>query len=408
MIKFLFFLLLLPAMSFGLFDGIASFPWAIVVFPLLVKRSDLGRYVFLLSLLLMLSLGQLMFTEFNVLYYTKSCIALINATILLPVFLFYDRQIILKVVGVFKVYLVLTVLIGCLQLTVPAVREATSFLFGHASGFGTKGPPGLSYEPSRSALDMIYVFTTSIFVLKHVGKPMSRWLFYLVVVYLLIINRSISAFLFLSVYFLLWLFFGAKLKYRLIVLFVAPCICILLYNNIEFFDTHALNSLHKLMNSTNKKELIYSLAGHRLTGLLGSYESISLFGEGLGNWTGVMEDFVSNNISLIKNISHYRNVGNKVYAPLTFIGRFTLELGLFGMLLYFSLLLKNISLIKSIRIPLTSPELMTIFFSLVFLSYGSNPLPFVCIAVILNVIRRSTISERKIAHNRNEKINIYG
>ena len=389
MIKFLFFLLLLPAMSFGLFDGIASFPWAIIIFPLLVKKSDLGRYVFLLLFLLLFSVGQLICSEINSLYYSKSCIAFLNATILLPVFLSYDRRIILKVIDVFEVYLVLSILIGCLQLTVPSIREATSFLFGHASGFGAKGPPGLSYEPSRSALDMIYIFVTCIFVHNYMGKRMSRWLFYLVIIYLLIINRSISAYLFLSVYLILWLIFVASLKYKMFALFLIPCICLLLYNNVEFIDSHALNSIQKLMNSTNRRELIFSLAGHRLTGLLGSYESISFLGEGLGNWTIVMEDFVSKNTNLIKNISHYRNVGNKVYAPMTFMGRFTLEMGIMGMVIYFSLLLKKIPLSRVFREIRYSAEFLTIITSLVFLSYGSNPLPFICLAVLVNISRTS-------------------
>ena len=329
MIKFLFFLLLLPAMSFGLFDGIASFPWAIVIFPFLVKKSDLGRYVFLLSFLLLFSVGQLMFSEINLLYYTKSCIAFINATILLPVFLSYDRRIILKVIDVFEVYLVLSILIGFLQLTVPSIREATSFLFGHASGFGLKGPPALSYEPSRSALDIIYIFTTLIFINKYTGKGISKWLIILVVTYLLLVNRSISAYLFLSVYFFLS-FLNSTLKYRLAVLVLAPFIGFMFFQLVKVNDMHAVNSLENLLQSSNKRELVFSLAGHRLTGLLGSFGSISFFGQGFGNWVEVMEAYISQNSSIIQGISHYRTVGNKVYAPMTFLGRFTLEMGILG------------------------------------------------------------------------------
>lgn len=408
MIKFLFFLLLLPAMSFGLFDGIASFPWAIIISPLLMRKGDYGRYAILLSFLLLLTVFQLMFSEFNLLHYTKSSLALINATILLPVFLSYHRQIILKVIDVFKIYLVLTIIVGCLQLTVPSAREATSFLFGHASGFGAKGPPGLSYEPSRSALDMIYILVTCIFAHKYLGKPTGKWLFSLVVLYLLIINRSISAYLFLSIYFLLWFIYQAKRRYQVTTLIFAPFIFILLYLNIDLIDSHALNSIQELFTSTQKKELIFSLAGHRLTGLHSSFGSLSLFGEGIGNWIGVSEDYITNNSSLIKSIAHYRNVGNKVYAPLTFVGRFTLELGIFGILMYFFLLFRNISFLTRVREIRNSPEFITIVVSLVFLSYGSNPLPFICIAILLNSARSSTFNKCNNASNRREISNFYG
>ena len=406
--KFLLFLLLLPAMSFGLFDGIASLPWAIIIFPFLVKRNDLGRYLILFSFLLLLFIIQLMFLELKMFYFIKSIIALINSTILLPVFLSYNRQTISKVIDVFKIYLILSIIIGCLQMTVPHIREATAFMFGHASGFGLKGPPGLSYEPSRSALDMIYIFTTLMFVNKFTGKGISKWLIILVVAYLLLVNKSITAYLFLSVYFFFEFFLGAKFKYRLAAVVLAPLISFMFFQFVRVNDVHAINSLVNLWQSSNKDELVFSLAGHRLTGLLGSFGSISFFGEGFGNWVEVMEAYISQNSSLIQGISHYRTVGNKVYAPMTFIGRFMLEIGILGIVLYFSLLVKKIPLSRSFREIRYSAAFITIATSLVFLSYGSNPLPFICLGVLVNTSRTSMYDGSAEFSDKNELLNIYG
>jgi len=75
-------------------------------------------------------------------------------------------------------------------------------------------------------------------------------------------------------------------------------------------------------------------------------------------------------------------------------------MGILGMLIYFSLLLKKIPLSRAFREIRYSAEFLTIISSLVFLSYGSNPLPFICLAVLVNISRTSKFDRNSELSNK--------
>jgi len=91
---------------------------------------------------------------------------------------------------------------------------------------------------------------------------------------------------------------------------------------------------------------------------------------------------VSNNYSTIIEIPHYRNVGLKASPPLNFVGRFLIEIGLLGLISYFYLLLHKKINFSRLKIIFFNPEFLTVIISLFFLSYGSNPIPFLCLSLM--------------------------
>jgi hypothetical protein len=279
-------------------------------------------------------------------------------------------------------YLIASVLLGILQFLFPVVVEFSAFIFGHASGFGFKGPPSLSYEPSRAALDMIYILLTLIYLKKIKLIKLNKFFIIGVIFFLLIVNKSISSYLMLLIYLLLNVLIKLSIR-KVLQLSVTIIVLLLIVSNfIQDSNIHAIKSFNRLLASDNKYQVILFLGGHRLVGLISSYESISMFGYGFGNWATVFIEYANNNYSTLIEIPHYRNVGLKANPPLNFVGRFLIEIGLFGLISYFYLLLHKKINYSRLKIIFFNPEFLTLIISLFFLSYGSNPIPFLCLSLM--------------------------
>ena len=151
MLKYVFYILIfLPALTFGIIPGISSFPWVILLFPFIISKKNSVNYFYLFILISLIFLIQVILTDFNDFLFFQSVIALLNATLLIPFILNLKTNHFRIITNTMIAYLIASVLLGILQYLFPIVVEFSAFVFGHASGFGFKGPPSLSYEPSRA------------------------------------------------------------------------------------------------------------------------------------------------------------------------------------------------------------------------------------------------------------------
>ena len=147
-------------------------------------------------------------------------------------------------------------------------------------------------------------------------------------------------------------------------------------------DFHLIDSLIRFYNSENKTQLIHILSGHRTTGFLSSLSSLSFFGHGFGNWDIVVEDFLIQNYDTVSKIPFYRSSGMVPTIPITFFGRFIIEIGVFGLFFYFLILLnKRLSINLFIGL-MKEPETLTLLVILSILSYGGSPVPFLILSIM--------------------------
>ena len=365
-------------MTFGIFPDISSMPWGILLLPFL-NSKQLGRVFLAIFSLLFLTSLHLIFFNLAFSGIIKSLFALLNATIVIPFVISLDNDNKIFVKKIFIYYIVTTVIFGFLQLNFDLVKEFSGFIFGHASGFGTKGVPGLSYEPARSALDMVYCLAAINYFFSK-----NKWIKYftiLSVLYLVFINRSITGVVLISFYY--GIIFIKKISIKKIFTFsIASGLIVIGFFKIISSETdiHALNSILEIINSTDKVDLIQQLSGHRGTGLIVSFQNISIFGNGAGSWEPLTLEYLKNNIDVIINISYYKNAGIVASPPLSFFGRFVMEFGIVGMLTYFYFILGKQKVKKIITMDIS----LFLILSLTVLSYGSNPIPFIILSLILS------------------------
>lgn len=392
MLKIIAFLLFVPSMTFGLIPGISSAPYAILLIPFF-NRFQLGRIFIAILILSVITILQSFVFDLSLSELFKSLVALLNATLVIPFILNISEEEEKFFHKIFIWYVLATILIGILQYNFLFIRNVSAFIFGHASGFGTKGVPGLSYEPARSALDLVYAIVGVYFFFSK-----KKWFPYFMIIsfsYLILINRSLTGILLLMIFIVIKYLWKFKFQHLLIItisIFILPIFSLGLFEGDS--GIHALDSLKRLFNSSNKYELFQSLSGHRGTGLIVSWQNISLFGNGGGSWEWLTQKYLEENFQLISTISYYRNAGLVASPPLTFFGRYIMEIGVFGLLVYFGSLIKFKFVLQMFKKTFKNAELFFLSVSLIILSYGSNPIPFILFVLIFKNLKRNELRDK--------------
>jgi hypothetical protein len=382
--KYVFYtVVLLPALTFGIFGDISTMPWVLIFIPLLFTKIKyeivtLGFYLAFFSLISILIWGA------DVFLIAKSVIAILSATLIFPYVTKIDHREYVIAKKVLYAFIVLTIIVGILQFITPVARQLTEFAFGRASGFSEgKGVPGLSTEPARSAIDFIAVLVTLFYLDKNQIKNRHfQILIVAALVFSVFINRSNTVFIYILIYvgILFLRRFTLKNVFRAIV--VGILVVILGYQLSNYLlGVHAVESAMNLLDSRDRVMFLTQLGGHRVVGLTVALNNITLFGNGLGGWYDAMESYLNTNFEMIKNIGFYRVVGLKPTPPMSFFGRYIIEFGLIGLGFYFYLLLENTKLAR-LKDFLKDPEPLFIIVILVILSYGGNPVPFLCLGLM--------------------------
>ena len=162
-------------------------------------------------------------------YGAQSSLALLNATIIIPLILNYDTYDLKIIIKSIKIFLITSLIFGLLQFFISDFRIITAFLFGHSSGFGAKGVSSLSYEPSRAAMDIFICSLGLIFLARKGYIKINKTLIVSLLVFLILINRSITGFVFITIYFFTYLFLKFNLK------FILTSILIILITSLLIF-----------------------------------------------------------------------------------------------------------------------------------------------------------------------------
>jgi len=392
MLRVFILLLFIPSMTFGLIPGISSAPYALLLLPFL-NRFQLGRVFLTILFLYILTTFQSFIFDISLVEIFKSFIALINATIVIPFILNINSEDEVYIHKALVWYIIATILIGLLQSRYDLIKNISALIFGHASGFGEKGVPGLSYEPARSALDFIYALVGIYFFYRE-----KHWFPYLVFIsftYLIFINRSLTGALLLMIFLGIKFLYNFNFKYIILIvtgIIIIPLVGLGIFE--EDLGIHAIDSLKRLFNSSNKFELFQALSGHRGTGLIVSLQNISLFGKGGGSWEWLTQNYLDENFELISTIPYYRSAGIVASPPLTFFGRFIMEIGIIGLFIYFISLIGSNFVWKILKKSFECAEMLFLLISLIILSYGSNPIPFIVYTLIFKSLTRNEIRNK--------------
>lgn len=379
----LYSVVLLPALTFGIFGDISTMPWVLIFIPLLFPKIKyelvtIGLYLAFFSLISILIWGA------DLILITKSVIAILSATLIFPYVTKIDHREFAIAKKVLYAFIVLTIIIGILQFLTPVAKQLTEFAFGRASGFsGGKGVPGLSTEPARSAIDFITVLITLLYLDKSQKKNRHfQILIVVALVFAVFINRSNTVFIYILIYLGILFLRRFSLKNILKTIVIGTIVIILGYQLSNYLlGVHAVTSAIDLLDSRDRVRFLTQLGGHRVVGLTVVLNNITLFGNGLGGWYDAMYHYLNTNYEMIKNIGFYRLNGLKPTPPMSFFGRYIIEFGLIGLSFYFYLLLNNKKLAR-LKDFLKDPEPLFIIVILVILSYGGNPVPFLCLGLM--------------------------
>ena len=388
-------LLLLPAFTFGVFSNISTMPWTFLLLPFLI--SKIRKEFFWASLFVgFYGVISLLILENGARLIIQSTVAIINATLVMPYVIKIDSQEFNKLLSILYAFCIATIIMGTLQTVSSTAVSATEFFFGRASGFTSgKGVPGLSTEPARSALDLMTVLVAIIYIhRKQERAPHFKYHKYVVVavfLYLIIINKSNTSYLFIITYTFIYIFKNLGIKKVTKISLIVFMSGILFIQFSQYFEqVYAIQSAYKFLESSDKYQLFMQLGGHRVVGFETVVQNLSLFGYGLGGWEEIVSNYLNENYRIVKEIGFYRLNGLKPTPPMTFLGRFSLEIGLVGLVIYFYIILKNKK--DQIYILIKEPESLFILFSLIFLSYGGSPVPFLCLGAILYSGRHKTLN----------------
>lgn len=308
---FIVFLSLLTSFNLYALTGMASFPWAFVLTPFLHRSSiDYRPLIYLLIPIVI----------FNRLTVDSmiSTIQLLNATVV-P-YILWKRGSFQSIKKAFELYLILTLFFALAQNYLPIFRDFSSTLFGHSSGYsGGKGVPMLSYEPGRSATEIMIVAST---LLVTSSRRKTKIVIFTLIVVLLLLNKSFTFFFYLLLFLIFYLKWRNVLVMPLVIIFML------------FFgpDIRAFNLLNSLMYDPESMfDTLVIQGGHRVVGLSAIIDSGIHFGYGFGEWSVPVKRYMESLGGFLKNIGFYRLNGLSPVAPMSFLGKYYLETGILGL-----------------------------------------------------------------------------
>ncbi|MDC0383190.1 hypothetical protein OAM61_01700 [Schleiferiaceae bacterium] len=347
--------------------GMASFPWAFVLTPFLHRSNiDYRPLIFILIPLVIFT----RLTEDSII----STIQLLNA-IVVP-YILWKRGSFKSVQMAFKLYLILTLVFALAQNYLPIFREFSALLFGHSSGYsGGKGVPMLSYEPGRSAAEIMIVAST-LFV--TCSRRKTKIFIFTLIVILLLLNKSFTFFFYL----LLFLIFQLKLKNLL----VLPIVIIFI--TFSGLDIRGFDLLTSLINNPGSMyDILMIQGGHRIVGLSSIIHSGIHLGYGFGEWALPVKNYMEGLGSFLENIGFYRLNGLSPVPPMSFLGKYYLETGILG-LIFMGLVFKNL-INKALKKSKGFTLLMLLYSSLLY--YPASPIALMALVYFVIIPNEKNI-----------------
>ncbi len=388
MIKILFILLFFPSITFSL-SSAEVFPWGIIFssYYILNNKTLSGRFIcvfFIISssaivfglckqlssdifrsVAAYLNVISVYFVLINDKFNIENRLKIVN-----HVFIF------LLLLGIFQSINLLFYLEPIIKLLVPR---------GNISSLSeSRGVSLLSSEPSRAANELIFIYlVVRFFKLNDKKKIIFDMMF---VLYLIVFIKSTTGvflfFVFLIIYYLI---FG---KFKVLSLILGVMFLFLFFSfDISNSNIRAINVIHNLylMNDfTNIYHFILNQSGFRVISMISAYNYgfTHFFGGGVGQWQDSSLIALSNINAYEYKINYFIFTCNDLICsvrPTSFISSLMLDVGwIFTMMILLLLFYKNIKITKE-----NISYFLFFIFCLLFSSSVGNPIPWVCLCLIM-------------------------
>lgn len=372
--KVLFFLLLIPSVTFGLISA-EIFPWSFFFILFFIKKIDryLLYFIFLMTLYMFLSL--LLINNINSSNVFKSYITYLNP---LLIFFFFLRNYKIKYDKVIIYFFYFLILLGIAQYFnfFSGINNFFKLLIPRGSlisldGIGGRGVTLLSSEPSRASYELLFIY---IFIRRAFNKKIIYD--FGILLYLILIVKSIQGVFLALVFFTL---FNLKI---LIPIFLSFGFFVL--NGIFFGSNRILDLFINLYKSPSDFfNIIINVSGTRLASLYSNflYSFKHPFGAGFGNWeNSSLEAFKNSGLNPNK-ILYFQEFYEGAWAsirPTSFFSNVLLDFGLVGVIFIISILF----IVKN-KYNLDTRLFLFFIFFLLFSADTGNPIPWLVMSTLL-------------------------
>lgn len=376
-------LLFLPSVTFSLISA-EVFPWALIfVFINLKGLGDYGKF-------LIISSSLISFVPFIYGYCSNlpvdSLRVLMSYWNALLIFIFIlNSKNITKIHNVLNKFIIFITIWGVAQLLLGTRLDLITNLFvsrGGAILSGGRGVGLFSSEPSRAGLEYVFLMGTVVLTTKMSSLKKNLCNLFMLL-FIIVVIRSSSSLLYALIY--LISYYRLKLlRFIPFVLLFAPFVINSNIRSIELF--------YEIFKSTDINvlfKIILNQSGFRLISVISSYwyGFHNILGGGIGLWKHTSIIAMKSTGIPASEINYFILFSNGCYSavrPTSFVANLMIDVGLIGTIFLVMFIIKFIRHKFSI-LPLKNilPLLLTFLFYIFFLGTVGNPIPFICIALVI-------------------------
>ncbi|WP_165312516.1 hypothetical protein [Vibrio ziniensis] len=383
--KFLEVLLFFPSVTFSLIKA-EIFPYGIIYF--LVGRVRLYKNVMLVIFLMIISsiYGALYFQEISD-EVIRSIFAYLNP-LLVYVYILNERKRSSENIVKFIFFGLLA--LGLLQFSglanAIALDSIIDILMSRGGTDVVEGGRGislLSSEPSRAACEVTFVYI--LFRYSFLNHKVTIIFDVFIAFFILYFIRSATGLIYISIFLLLE--YRLKLVIALGILFLA----------VGFSDlsssSRALNLLHAALSQDDFSSFVslaLNASGFRFISVYAAYKSMfnAIFGFGVGFWEFSSKIALNNSGIPAYDISYFNTWFGGRYEsvrPVAYFASIALDMGIIGFILLSNIVFKPV--LQVFKMSEFKSAYITFAFYLIFLSAVGNPVPWLCIAYLINIDR---------------------
>lgn len=384
--------LFLPSVTFNLLKS-EIFPWAILKYCLMRQRFSVAEIILLLTILLGSLVGIITYSPYAVISSAASYLNPILAFILvLKSSPKYTKKIISIVNKMFWVLIVLGLLqvSGLFWFLDPIFEILVPRGSAIALGDG-RGVSLLSAEPSRASQELVFMYAILVFCGQYSENRFKGTLLQdlLFLIFIVFVTRSGTGLFYALLYLCIR---------RPLVLFPVGAIlgAILIFLATEIRATSLIFNLSSQQSFESFYSELVLQSGFRFISVFSAYVYAinNYFGYGVGSWIDqavISYSLAGFSLADTNYFHYYHNSEFVNLKPTAFMALVALEFGLIGLLVISSYVcLKIVKIIKQ------SLEISSLFIvSIFFLGSVGNPIPWICMALVVNLLKQKKLTSEK-------------
>lgn len=382
--KLLYVLLFFPSITFGMLPS-EIFPWAFIVSLIYMRLC--WKEILLLIILFLPSFIIGYYAGAHNMEMLRSLMAFLNAMLIYFVVVRLNDDNFALLYDSLKISILLSIMVGVCQFIIPDNIGDTviHFLTPRASsgfsetGLSGRGVSGLATEPGRQAIEIILMYATvnaidkRFLIIDYVDDV-------LIVIYILIMNRSFTGLSLLLVFFVARFIVSNK-KYVLAISSIVV-ISILFVPGELYVGARGGSIVNEIYQNGWDKviSIIMEYSGFRVPSVINAYLDMSLFGYGLGNW-GESTVRGMNLYPYLYNVPYFNYAGFDGVRSFSFIAGLLVEGGVFVTVVFVIMVAREY--MKNIRKGISKNMLyvMPVIVSVFFLGNIGSPIQFICLGM---------------------------